>query len=138
MATTYVGNDGDVSGFIGAKLNVWNATFSRIAHDITGFSNAGRERKLGLVDIVGNAGGLLQSDTTDPWSLTTNRTGASVSLYILQATNTADSVLTFNAVVSDVAMNVAKAGDAGVTFSFSLSSTALAYGSLFTSTWQTS
>lgn len=138
MATTYTGNDGDVSGPLGAKLSTFNVSVSRISHDITGFSNAGRERKLGLWDIRGSAGGFSQSDTGAPWSMQTNLTGQTITLYILQGSGANDGSIQFNCVMEDIAFSVSKAGDNAVTFNFGLSST-IAAGTLpFTSVWQSS
>ena len=136
MATTYVGNDGDVAGLTCAKLNAWQATISRVQHDITGFSDAGRVRKLGLIDITGSASGIAESGTTTgPHFLQTNRTGATVTLFVFQATNTNDCSVQFNAVIGDVAYNVSKTGDAGVSFSFALSADST---NVYTKVWQSS
>lgn len=135
MATTYVGNDGDVAGLLGAKLNSWQATISRIRHDITGFSDAGRVRKLGLIDITGTASGVAQSDAAGPHSLMTNRTGQTITLYVFQATNTNDCSYQFNAVIGELPFNVSKTGDAGISFNFELSADST---NVYTAVWQTS
>jgi hypothetical protein len=135
MATTYVGNEGGVTGgTVAAKINTWQATVSRVSHDITGFSDAGRVRKLGLYDITGSAGGLLESSASSPWSLLTNITGATITLAVLAHTTTSSaSSINFNAVMNDVAMSSAKGGDAAVTFNFGLSASNT---SIMTSVWQ--
>jgi len=122
MATTYTGNDGNVTGPLGAKLSTFNFSVSRISHDITGFSNVGRERKLGLWDIRGSAGGLAQSDTSAPWAMQTNLTGQTITLYICHATTTSVCSIQFGCVIEDVAFAASKGGDNGVTFNFGLSS----------------
>lgn len=136
----YVGNDGGVTGLeLAAKINTWQATVSRVNHITTGFRDHGQSRKLGLYDIVGSAGGLMQSDSsaTGPWQLLTNTTGATVTLAVLRHTTATNaSSINFNAVVSDVAMSVAKAGDAGVTFNFGLAVTDT-NTTIWTNVWQT-
>lgn len=130
-----VGNDGGVS--LGtahtAQFNVWNATFSRVVSDITGFTDYGRRRQLGVHDVSGSAGGFLQYDaqSTKPtlggtaatatsvanWS----NTGVEIRLNALGSGTTAGNcAYALKAVISDAAISITKTGDAAISFNFQL------------------
>lgn len=139
MATYYTGFDGDVAGPLGAQLNAFNFTVSRVSHDITGFSNVGRLRQLGLWDIRGSASGTTKSDTGAPWSMQTANTGQTITLYVFQATNTNDCSIQFNCVIEDTQFSASKGGDNSVSFNFGLASTETTKSNYpFTQVWQTS
>lgn len=135
---TYVGNDGRFTGSIGAVINSWQATISAVSHDVTGFVHSGRARKLGVVDITGTASGFQQSDSAAPWSLLTNATGATVTLYTLYHTTTSSaSSINFNAVIAEIPLGSVKTGDASVSFNFQLS-VANTNTTIYTAVWQSS
>jgi hypothetical protein len=130
-----VGNDGGVVlGDHFAQFNAWNGTFSRQVSDITGFSDAGRRRRLGVWDANGSAGGFLRADATStgPGVNTADwQTGGS-TIYLhakgsgtvaTNATGVCTMILT--AVISEVAMSVAKTGDAAVSFNWALAGGAI-------------
>jgi hypothetical protein len=130
-----VGNDGGiVLGDHFAQFNAWNGTFSRQVSDITGFSDAGRRRRLGVWDANGSAGGFLRADasSTGPGVNATDwQTGGS-TIYLhakgsgtvaTNATGVCTMILT--AVISEVAMSVAKTGDAAVSFNWALAGGAI-------------
>lgn len=128
------GFNGNISGNgIVGTLNTWSATISRVASDVTGFSNVGRNRLLGLYDMTGSAGGIVDNTTsfvsTNEIAAMTATSGASITL-----TAEGGNTIAANCVVDSVAMNVAKAGDATITFNFSLAST-VTTGSPFTISW---
>ncbi len=119
----FSGFQGSVTGasLVNGILNTWSASISRSQTDITGFSNAGRNRVLGLWDITGAAGGV-QDDTINPTIGMTNATGTTITL--IAKNDAAANSIAFNAVVDQVQLGVNKSGDATVSFNFGLASTA--------------
>lgn len=138
-----VGNDGSVAitGTVGtatanihaAQFNVWNATFSRVVSDITGFGDYGRRRQLGVHDVSGSAGGFLRHDAgnTKPSLGGTAASATSVANWfntgadiVLNAkgtgTTAGNCAYAFKAVISDGAITMTKTGDAAVSFNFAL------------------
>jgi hypothetical protein len=129
MSTFLTGNDG---GFFAgtnhsANFNVWNASVSRVSSDVTGFGDAGRRRRLGVWDITGSAGGFLIADSSNskPGINTTNWLTAGQAIYLhakgsgtvaTNATNVCTLVTT--AVISNIAISVAKTGDAAISLDF--------------------
>lgn len=138
------GNTGNVSGNgIVGSLNTWSATITRAVSDVTEFGQAGRQRLLGLYDLTGSAGGIL--DTKAGFANTTSGelvghtavTGASITLVARSNASGTNSIV-FNGVVTDVALASNKGGDATVTFNFSLSHpTTTGTTSPFTIVWGT-
>lgn len=133
------GNTGNVAGTgIVGILNTWSATISRATSDVTGFTNSGRNRLMGIYDLTGSAGGVL---TRTAAFISGNFLAAQTADAGAQITLTArnDSVSTntivFSAVCSEVSLQSTKAGDTGVTFNFSLASTQTGTNSPFTLVW---
>ena len=129
------GNAGNISGNgIVGTLNTWSATISRAVSDVTGFDNSGRNRLLGVYDMTGSAGGVLDNTTG---FVSTNFLAAHTAADGGTITLTAESGNTIAAkcVVDSVAMSVNKAADATVTFNFSLASTTTGTNSPFTISW---
>lgn len=118
------GNTGNVSatGIIGT-LNTWSATISRSMSEVTGFADAGRNRLLGLWDMTGSAGGVLDSTagfiTTNQPAAMTAVSGASITLTARNNSSGTNTIVA-NVVVDSVAMASSKTGDATVTFNFNL------------------
>ena len=130
------GNTGNISGNgIVGTLNTWSCTISRAVSDVTGFSNSGRNRLLGVYDLTGSAGGVLDDTSSfvsgNFLAAHTAATGATITL---QADGTTNQIAA-NCVVDSVAMNVTKTGDATVTFNFSLASTTTGTNSPFVIAW---
>lgn len=132
------GNTGNVAsaGIVGT-LNTWSATISRAMSDVTGFDNVGRNRLLGLYDMTGSAGGVLDStsgfaSSNFPVALT-HSTGTTLTLTARNNTAGTNTIVA-NVVVDNIAMNVNKTGDATITFNFNLAATATT-GSPFTIVW---
>ena len=127
------GNTGSVTGGVVGVLNTWSATVSRAVSDVTGFGNSGRHRILGVYDMTGSAGGIMDDSTsfvsTNEIAAMTATTGASITL-TAQSGNTIGA----NVVVDSVSLGSSKAGDATVSFNFSLAATATT-GSPFTISW---
>ena len=133
------GNTGNVSGNgIVGVLNTWSATISLAVSDVTGFTNSGRNRLLGVYDMTGSAGGVMTHTAAfisgNFLASQTAETGATVTLTARndsRATNTIQA----NVVISEVSLQSTKAGDTGVTFNFSLAGTATGTNSPFTLVW---
>jgi hypothetical protein len=145
MPTAYLtGNDGAVvlgTDFAhNAHFNVWNATFSRVTSDISGFSDAARRRRLGVHDVQGSAGGFLKAGAADTRpGLRTNEwasDGVDILLHAraptsaLTATAGTACTMSFKAILTDAAISHSKVGDAAITFNFQL-----AGGAAPTETW---
>jgi hypothetical protein len=132
------GNTGNISGNgIVGTLNTWSCTISRAVADVTGFTNSGRNRLLGVYDLTGSAGGVLDSTAG---FVSSNFLAAHTAASGSAITMTADSDVAANTiqatcVVSDVTMSVTKTGDSSVTFDFSLASTTTGTNSPFVISW---
>lgn len=128
----------DLSGFDGsvslgtnfnARLSTFNVNVTRSVADVTGYTDTGTRRVLGLFDAQGSAGGTLYNDGTNtaPYPVGTNatstsswsRSGATILLGFAGAsTSSTAAQMTLTAVISQVGFTNAKNGDAGVTFNF--------------------
>ena len=137
--TAINGNTGNISGNgIVGILNTWSATISRAMSDVTGFGNSGRNRLLGVYDLTGSAGGVLTNTTGFvSGNFLAAQTQAAGAVIKLTARSNTNGTATIDApvVVSEVAMQVTKGGDTGVTFNFSLASTVAEGTSPFTLAW---
>lgn len=128
MATAYlVGNDGGISlsnatnGTSSANIanfSQWDATFSRVSSDVTGFSDTGVRRRLGVADIKGSAKGTFyyNSANNGPGIDHTNLDGCPIVLYAKSAATVCS--WSFTGVVETIAGAVAKSGGSDVTVSF--------------------
>ena len=127
------GNTGSVTGGVVGVLNTWSATVSRAVSDVTGFGNSGRHRILGVYDMTGSAGGIMDDSTsfvsTNEIAAMTATTGASITL-TAQSGNTIGA----NVVVDSVSLGSSKTGDATLSFNFSLAA-GTATSSPFTISW---
>ena len=132
MPTYLIGNDGSAtlgtSNEHNAHLATWNASFSRQVSDVSGFSDSARRRVLGVYDASGSAGGVMKANAvnTSPGINTTDWKTDGISLTLLaRVAVSAASVnacsVSFNAVISDIAISSAKTGDAGISFNFQMS-----------------
>jgi hypothetical protein len=132
------GNTGNVAsaGIVGT-LNTWSATISRAMSDVTGFDNVGRNRLLGVWDMTGSAGGVLDSTSgfasaNFPVAMT-HGTGTTITLTARNNTSGTNTIVA-NVVVDNISANVTKTGDSSITFNFNLASSATS-GSPFTIVW---
>jgi hypothetical protein len=127
------GNTGSVTGGVVGVLNTWSATISRAVSDVTGFGNSGRHRILGVYDMTGSAGGIMDDSTsfvsTNEIAAMTATTGASITL-TAQSGNTIGA----NVVVDSVSLGSSKTGDATLSFNFSLAAGTTS-SSPFTISW---
>ncbi len=131
------GNTGSVTGGVSAVLNTWSATISRAVSDVTGFGNFARHRILGVYDLTGSAGGIMDdatafvgtsANTNQPAAMTAI-TGASITLLAKTGCSIGAPV-----VVDSISLGSSKTGDATLSFNFSLAS-GTATASPFTITW---
>lgn len=128
--TAISGNDGNISGnVVSARLNTWSATLSRAVSDVTKFGNIGRNRVLGLHDLTGSAGGLLD-DAAAFTSLPITATASMITL-TAQSGNT----IAANVVVDQISLGSTKSGDATVSFNFQLAEDATSGTIPYTVTW---
>lgn len=108
------------------SINVWQATMSRVVSDVTGFADTGRRRIAGTWDCQGSASGspTYEASSTGPGVNTTDwsRTGMAMTLGVVGSTV---CYYTVTAVMSQIAFNVNKNGDSGMTFNFENSGGAL-------------
>ena len=125
MALTYLtGNDGNVTfgDHFAALFNTWSGTVSRVSTDITGFADAGKRRRLGVIDFTGSAGGHMSYGVTDTDpGLTTMEAlnfsdGAAATFTVA-----AGCTIVADVVISSVAISSDKNGDATVAFNFEMS-----------------
>lgn len=127
------GNTGSVTGGVVGVLNTWSATVSRAVSDVTGFGNSGRHRILGVYDMTGSAGGIMDDSTsfvsTNEIAAMTATTGATITL-TAQSGNTIGA----NVVVDSVSLGSSKTGDATLSFNFSLAAGTVT-ASPFTISW---
>ena len=127
------GNTGSVTGGVVGVLNTWSATISRAVSDVTGFGNSGRHRILGVYDMTGSAGGIMDDSTSfvssNEIAAMTATTGASITL-TAQSGNT----IAANVVVDSVSLGSSKTGDATLSFNFSLAA-GTTTSSPFTISW---
>ena len=126
------GNTGNISGGVSGVLNTWSATISRAVSDVTGFGLTGRNRILGVYDMTGSAGGIMDNgasfvSTNEPAAMT-NITGASLTL-----TAESGNTIAANVVIDSISLGSSKTGDATLSFNFSLASTNT--NSPFTISW---
>ena len=134
-----IGSDGNVtlpSGF-NARIRSWSCNISRATSDISGFTQAGRNRRASsVVDITGSAGGVPQyydgsggggAGTFTPipnvgddgdGPLDDVATLASASQITLEVA--ASTTIAFNCVFSGYAFSVSQGGDSTLTFNFEM------------------
>lgn len=134
------GNTGNVSGNgIVGILNTWSATISRAMSEVTGFTDAGRNRLLGVYDMSGSAGGILTRTaafiSSNELAAQTAVAGGVVTLAARSNASGTNSIQA-NVVVDSVTLNSSKTGDATVTFNFNLA-TSQGTSIPFTLTWTT-
>jgi hypothetical protein len=121
--TYAIGSDGSVTMPTGyhAQINTWSATLTRATQVVTGFGDAGHQRRAsGVLDITGSAGGVPEdnSSTTSSFGIGSSAASAALTLNITSGTS-----LAFDAVFGSVAFGVTNDGDSTVTFNFELNDT---------------
>lgn len=123
--TFVIGNDGNVtmptSGSV-MRVRSFAANLSRVESELTGFSDTGRRKRLGMLDLTGSLTGVPAVDSTA--STTTavtsmiwmNTATQALTLTIYDSTN--DARIAANCIFNGFAFNVDKSGDSTVTCNF--------------------
>jgi hypothetical protein len=136
-ATTYVlGSDGfvTIAGTDQIKVKSYAASLFRQSFDVTAFGDAGRRKRLGMLDLTGSLNGIMMIGTTTStvttdlfYGVKTNySTGTNFSesvsltlgLYGTSAAATSGAMIVAGVVFDSFAFNSEKGGDASVTANF--------------------
>lgn len=123
--TYLIGNDGSVtlpSGGTVVQVRSYAATLERPESDLTGFSDTGRRRRLGMLDLTGSLSGVPAVDSTASTtssSFFTNTATGALTLTIFDATTTSDARIAANCIFNGFAFNVDKVGDSTLSCNFS-------------------
>lgn len=139
MATTYlVGNDGAVAlpAAHGMNVKVWAATLTRVSSDITGFSDTGKRRRLGIVDVTGSLSGTpFYAGANTSAGMDVAQAGGTLVLSLSGVTSgtVAAAYISMSCVFDQFAMNVDKNGESSLTMNYQLSG-----GAAPTIVWTTS
>jgi hypothetical protein len=123
--TFVIGNDGNVT--MPASGNVFRvrsfaANLSRVESELTGFSDTGRRKRLGMLDLTGSLSGVPAVDSTasTTTALTSmiwmNTATQALTLTIFDSTN--DARIAANCIFNGFAFNVDKTADSTVTCNF--------------------
>lgn len=130
MATTYlVGNDGDAVLPSSHLLNVkvWAANVAYVSSDLTGFTNTGKVRRLGIADITGSLNGTAIQGTGTPWGTLASTSlpsqpGGTLVLSVDGTTSGTSSgaYLSFGAVFNSYAFSVDKNGEQSLSVNFEM------------------
>ena len=122
--TYLIGNDGSVtlpSGGTVIQVRSFAATVERVESELTGFSDTGRRKRLGMLDLTCSLTGVPGVDTSASTSsasfFTSTATGA-LTLTIYDGATTTDARITGNCLFNGFAFNVDKVGDSTVTCNF--------------------
>ena len=120
----YNGYDGAIA--IGAMNTIefksWSATISRVASDVSGFSNPGRDRKLGKWDIRLSFSGTPQGGSSSPIAAQTS-SSLTTTFKLMEGTGTNDTLVTFDGVVEEIQLGSVHDGDASASGTVSLATT---------------
>jgi hypothetical protein len=123
--TFVIGNDGNVtmpaSGSV-FRVRSFAANLSRVESELTGFSDTGRRKRLGMLDLTGSLSGVPAVDSTasTTTALTSmiwmNTATQALTLTIFDSTN--DARIAANCIFNGFAFNVDKTADSTVTCNF--------------------
>ena len=119
-----------MSGCIGGIIKSWTANFTRATTDITGFTNATRNRAIGIIDVTGSMTGSLDNGTSPTVAFSSNTAAAAITL-----TAEAGNTLVFNAIIDSFTVGVAVDGEATFSANFAIASTQASFASAVTTTW---
>ena len=125
--TTYLcGNDGSVTLPAGGdvmQIRTFAATLSRVESEVTGFSDTGRRRRLGMLDLTGSLTGVpgIGSATTSSATqcIFLQTSTAALTLNLSDGSGTSDAKISANCIFNGFAFNVDKTGDNTITCNFS-------------------
>ena len=119
-----------IGSAIGGIIKSWTANFTRATTDITGFTNATRNRAIGIIDVTGSMTGSLDNGTSPTVAFSSNTAAAAITL-----TAEAGNTLVFNAIIDSFTVGVAVDGEATFSANFAIASTQASFASAVTTTW---
>ncbi len=119
-----------MSGCIGGIIKSWTANFTRATTDITGFTNATRNRAIGIIDVTGSMTGSLDNGTSPTVAFSGNTAAANITL-----TAETGNTLVFAAIIDSFTVGVAVDGEATFSANFAIASTQASFASAVTTTW---
>lgn len=119
-----------ITNALGGIIKSWTANFTRVSTDITGFTNATRNRAIGIIDVTGSMTGSLDSATSPTVAFSGNTAAAAITL-----TAEGGNTLVFNAIIDSFTVGVAVDGEATFSANFGIASTATTFASAVTATW---
>jgi hypothetical protein len=115
---------------IGGIIKSWTANFTRATTDITGFTNATRNRAIGIIDVTGSMTGSLDNGTSPTVAFSGNTAAADITL-----TAETGNTLVFKAIIDSFTVGVAVDGEATFSANFAIASTQASFASAVTTTW---
>jgi len=122
--TYIIGNDGNVTltdSTAVMTIKSYAATLARPSFDVTAFGDAGKRRRLGMLDLTGSlnaVAGIASAGSTNTSSFFTLTAAAALTLTIFDSTTTTDAKIAASCVFNSFAFNVDKNGETGVTANF--------------------
>ena len=119
-----------ITGAIGGIIKSWTANFTRATTDITGFTNATRNRAIGIIDVTGSMTGSLDNGTSPTVAFSGNTAAADITL-----TAETGNTLVFKAIIDSFTVGVAVDGEATFSANFAIASTQASFASAVTTTW---
>ena len=120
--TYIIGNDGNVTltdSTAVMTIKSFAATLARQSFDVTAFGDAGKRRRLGMLDLTGSlnaVAGIASAGASNTSSFFTSTATAALTLTIFDGTSDANIVA--NCVFNSFAFNVDKNGETGITANF--------------------
>lgn len=117
-----IGGNIALSGAIGGVIKTWTANFTRAGVDITGFTNALRNRAIGVVDCTGSMTGTVDDALSPSLAFTGNSAAATLTL-----TAETGNTLAFPVIIDAFTVGVAVDGEATFSANYALASTAVSF-----------
>ena len=119
-----------IANAIGGIIKSWTANFTRSSTDITGFTNATRNRAIGIIDVTGSMTGSLDSGTSPTVAFSGNTAAADITL-----TAEGGNTLLFKAILDSFTVGVAVDGEATFSANFAIASTQTTFTNAVTISW---
>jgi len=123
--TYLIGNDGAVTMPAGGtvlQVRSFNATLERPESELTGFSDTGRRRRLGMLDLTGSLTGVPGVDSTASTTTTnffSSTATAALTLTIFDGSSANDAKIAANCIFNNFAFAVDKTADSTLSCNFS-------------------
>jgi hypothetical protein len=119
-----------ITNALGGIIKSWTANFTRATTDITGFTNATRNRAIGIIDVTGSMTGTLDNGTSPTVAFSGNTAAADITL-----TAEGGNTLVFKAILDSFTVGVAVDGEATFACNYAIASTQTAFTSAVTVSW---